>query len=151
MTLIGWHQTIEDAIKENNNPIKPLKDYYCENCKRKTEAESKTMFCRLPEFLIIHINRFIPIDVDNELVIQKDDRNVNYTTKGMKLECYGGIPSKIVNYDLQAIIFHHGENINHGHYTITTFGDTTIHINDEIITSDYIPNATPYILLYRIT
>lgn len=123
--------TIYDLIKETFYSSKDsskdiITNYNCDKCRRTTQATKKTRICRLPPFLIIHLNR-------TSTTFQKNTTYIQFPLKNMKLtEFFCG--KKAISYDLKAAICHHGSSISNGHYNINVVNDNKwICINDSMI------------------
>ena len=128
---------------------RPLDNLYnCDTCPFRTHAkESKTLF-NISNCLIIQLNlfRYDPITYHSTKIAL----NLNIETK---------IENVLLGtLDLQAIIFHHGDAANSGHYTANVkYGESWYSVNDHRVTpiqndSFYCSvndDIVPYLLIYN--
>lgn len=123
----------------------------CKRCKRKTEATKEVTFCRLPQYLIININRFN----EKNGILSKNKKDIQFPLENLEMKCFSGIPSDVVKYNINSIILHHGNKIDYGHYTtIISRRKKWYHINDEDIKeieNPYLEKGNTYILVYEIS
>lgn len=113
-------------------------DYSCERCGVKSEAEKENFFVLLPQFLLVHINRFEQMDC----VIEKNKKIIGFSD----LEIENSV------YKLKGFIEHYGNSINSGHYTTTiVHHDKFIKIDDENIYENAEPEGDIYLLLYELS
>lgn len=132
--------TIEDTIQESLNTFGKIEliNYFCDVCKKNTNAEKENIFCILPKFLFLNVCRF-----------EYKDGKFNKNMK--KIEWSNEIEIDDQKFKLKGLILHHGNSIDYGHYSsIVTYNDDLLHINDEnisvVIDKDI---GDPYIFLYE--
>lgn len=142
--------TLEQCI---DNFCKPEEiDFFCEKCAVKRKAWKKIIFCRLPQYLIININRFQQKIQNNQVIITKNNKNIEYPIDNLSIKS-NNCDSEIINkYSLKGTIFHHGKEIDSGHYTsLININNSLIHINDEeinIVNNQY--QGDTYLFLYKL-
>jgi ubiquitin C-terminal hydrolase len=145
----GSQIKIEDCLNKyfETEKLEGDNQYYCDKCKKKVDAESKSCFKNLPESIIISLNRFeynskgekskIKTEINFEKQLEIEDENKN---KG--------------KYEPISFIVHIGSTTNSGHYfSYVKKEDQWYECNDEKITKlteteifEEIKNA--YIVLY---
>lgn len=127
---------VQDSLNSTCETI-IVNDYFCESCKKCSKAEKDIIFCRLPEYLIIHLN------------ILDYDKNSYFNEKL--------IIDKIINlheynkpklYDLVSSINHLGESFEDGHYVNTLYSSDGVYTFDDEDIHRF-TYGIPYILLYR--
>lgn len=127
-------------------------EFFCERCKAKRKAWKKIIFCRLPQYLIININRFEQIQEEQGITITKNNKHVTFPLENLTIESNNGDEPIMNKYNLNGVIFHHGKQIDSGHYTsLININNSLIHINDEeidIVKDQY--QGDTYLLLYQL-
>ena len=138
--------TLEDCIEEMLIP-EEIDEYFCCRCKKIVKAEKESIIWIFPKYLIFHINRFQNL----EGVINKNNKEIEYPIKCLKFKDFTN--SGFVNYNIKAMIRHHGNTQEFGHYTSTIFeNDLIFTINDENIEKKFQNSndiKNPYLLLYE--
>lgn len=86
----------------------------CDYCKETTEQTIRDSIVRLPEILLVQVNRYD----DTGQRLQHDIEIEEYLTVSDCLRDYETMDSGDATYELYSIIFHHGRSIHCGHYTI---------------------------------
>ncbi|RKP28437.1 cysteine proteinase, partial [Metschnikowia bicuspidata] len=152
-------ETIEDALWKFNETEMLL---YKVEAGNEVVAKKQTFIDELPEILILHLKRF---SYQNERPfgsIEKVTKNVLY---GLKL----AVPPESLsttlrrehrnNYQLTAVIYHHGRNAEGGHYTCDVFrpGRKWLRIDDtavEAVDAECVldmseRDKSAYILMYQ--
>lgn len=129
--------------------------WYCEKCKKHTDATKKTDLWVLPPILIIHLKRFKSDDFGR--AGRKNDSALQYPISGWDLSEAvqsrgGGTPV----YDLYAVSNHLG-GLGGGHYTayaLNRFDDQWYEFNDSNYRaidpqSTFATSSSPYLLFYN--
>lgn len=127
--------------------------WYCNECKKLTNAEKSISFRELPKILIIQLKRF-NYDLRSYLKI---DTTIKYPLEGLDLRKYVSDQDqyKNVRYELVAVSNHYGSLLC-GHYT--TYGKNTENNQwysyddkwvDKIDKSRVESNKDAYVLIYR--
>ena len=102
--------------------------YECLRCKTLVNAVKKSSCMCLPKLLIVHLKRF---NVDISGTRTKICLHVRCPLKGLILpsELHG-----VKEYDLTAVIYHHGGELDRGHYTTCVqIGGVFYDCNDEVV------------------
>lgn len=127
-------------------------EFFCERCKTKRKAWKKIILCRPPQYLIININRFQQTKEEQGITITKNNKSITFPLENLTIESNNGDEPTINKYNLKGCIFHHGKQIDSGHYTsLININDSLIHINDEeieIVNDQY--QGDVYLLLYQL-
>lgn len=142
--------TLEQCIENFCEP--EVIDFFCEKCALQRKAWKKIIFCRLPQYLIINVNRFQQSIHNNKVTIAKNNKKIEYPLENLQIKS-NNCDSEIINkYSLKGTIFHHGNEINSGHYTsLININNSLIHINDEelnIVNDQY--KGDTYLFLYKL-
>ena len=129
--------------------------WYCEKCKKHTDATKKTDLWVLPPILIIHLKRFKYDDFGR--AGRKNEAALKYPISGWDLSKSirsrgGGTPV----YDLYAVSNHLG-GLGGGHYTayaLNRFDDQWYEFNDSIYRTvdpytTFETSSSPYLLFYN--
>jgi Ubiquitin carboxyl-terminal hydrolase len=129
--------------------------WYCEKCKKHTDATKKTDLWVLPPILIIHLKRFKHDDFGR--AGRKNEAVLKYPITGWDLSNAvksrgGGTPT----YDLYAVSNHLG-GLGGGHYTayaLNRFDDRWYEFNDSTYSSidpktTFEQSSSPYLLFYN--
>ncbi len=149
--IIMTSEKLEYCLQSFCNIEKLEEKRPCKRCKKNTEATKEVTFCRLPQYLIININRFN----DTHGTLSKNKKNIQFPLENLEMKCFSGIPSDVVKYKINSIILHHGNDISYGHYTtIISRKNKWYHINDEDVQEINNPlseTGNTYILLYEIS
>lgn len=130
--------------------------YLCPNCKKKQKSTKRFWIRRLPNVLCLHLKRFRW----NNYLRTKLETFVEYPLRSLDMSQYvlsnkhetrrSGKGS--TEYDLAAVIVHHGSGVGSGHYTAyATHGGCWHHFNDSNVTvceEDTVANSNAYILFY---
>ena len=104
---------LENFIKEET-----IEDYHCEKCDKKITNIKNVLIDKIPNFLIIHLQRitfsyetFNMVKINNYIKFDKTLNTKNYTVNKDNDE----IPLEYFDYDLLGIIIHSG-TAQYGHY-----------------------------------
>ncbi|XP_063783664.1 ubiquitin carboxyl-terminal hydrolase 44 [Pseudophryne corroboree] len=143
------------------------KIYACDQCNTKrrkfsskpvvlTEAQKQLMVCGLPQVLRLHLKRFrwsgrnhrekIGVHVRFDQILNMEPYCCRESTATLKSDSF--------NYDLSAVVMHHGKGFGSGHYTAYCYnpeGGFWVHCNDSKLyacTVDEVCKAQAYILFY---
>jgi len=139
-----------------------IHDYHCEKCKRNTLALKKIYLQTLPSFLIIVLKRYNTERYNTERynterynterynTESKNNKLINYPIENMKIrETESG---NIFNYNLYAVIYHHGNSEN-GHYNCSVKINTKWYFIDDqnvqLMNKIENNNSNSYILFYN--
>ena len=123
-----------------------------------TSCKAGTLIERYSSYLIFHIQRF---RMENGRVV-KIKRFVEYPknfvipskylTPGLRLAVESG-HEVAPSYGLKAIIEHHGDSANSGHYTCVVLNEGSwLHADDQVIrpvNMEFVRNRMAYVLLYQ--
>lgn len=108
--------TLDECLKKYISPNKLDKNnmWYCDKCKRRSEAEKKMSIWSTSKYLIISYKRYINLNITSV----KDDRIIKAPFHSLDLSSYVEDNKYNENiYDLCAVTIHSG-NMNNGHYII---------------------------------
>ncbi|KAK3585299.1 hypothetical protein CHS0354_040246 [Potamilus streckersoni] len=130
--------------------------YRCSNCKMKQRSTKKFWIRRLPNVLCLHLKRFrwnssfrVKIETHVDFPLQSLDMN-KYLLNNMH-ETRGSC-SGSNQYDLAAVIVHHGSGAGSGHYTAYVLNEGQwYHFNDSTVTAcdtETVAKCKAYILFY---
>lgn len=130
--------------------------YMCSNCKQKQRSTKKFWIRRLPNVLCLHIKRFrwqsffrVKLDAFVEFPLNGLDMN-KYVLNNLH-ETRGNF-SGSNEYDLAAVIVHHGSGAGSGHYTAYAMHEGQwYHFNDSTVTAcdkETVARCKAYILFY---
>jgi len=148
---INGKNTLYECLSEYVKPITLDENnmWYCEKCKRKSQAEKKLSIWSTSEYLIIAYKRYVNITIASI----KDDSHIESPFENLDLSPYVEDNRSNENiYDLDSFTVHSG-NLNNGHYVTSrkidgqwvTFNDSTvIHVNEGDIN-----NCSAYYLVYK--
>ncbi|XP_069137044.1 ubiquitin carboxyl-terminal hydrolase 3-like isoform X1 [Argopecten irradians] len=130
--------------------------YMCSNCKQRQRSTKKFWIRRLPNVLCLHIKRFrwqsfFRMKLETFIEFPLRELNMNryvldnlHETRGS----YGGSSQ----YDLAAVIVHHGSGAGSGHYTAYAMHEGQwYHFNDSTVTPcdpEVVAKCKAYILFY---
>ncbi|KAM8934807.1 ubiquitin carboxyl-terminal hydrolase 20 isoform 2-T2 [Pelodytes ibericus] len=146
--------TLEDCLAAffAADELKGDNMYSCERCKKLRNGVKYCKVLRLPEILCIHLKRF-----RHEVMYSfKINSHVSFPLEGLNLrpflakECV----SHITNYDLLAVICHHG-TAGSGHYISycqNVINGQWYEFDDQYVTEVHetvVQNAEAYVLFYR--
>jgi ubiquitin C-terminal hydrolase len=143
--------TLEECLA---NYVKPVtldekNKWFCEKCKRRSQAEKKMSIWTTAEYLIISYKRYVNLLINTV----KDDRAIIAPFHELDLSPYVEDNKKDKNmYDLCAVTVHSG-NMNNGHYVIArkvennwvVFNDNTV----VPVSENDINNGSAYYLVYK--
>ena len=134
--------------------------YFCQNCQHLTEARHNILINKLPNIVILHLNRF-----SMQFSITKAARNIGIP-KYLSFDewCTTNCINKRKVYQLYSVILHTGSSCTSGHYTVLIkrsndewilFNDDNLHILtyqqfNDIISPLSVSLCTPYILFYSV-
>ena len=91
-------------------------EYFCRNCRDKTEACKQLKVLKAPKYLTILLKRFETICIDGQFVQRKDDRKIEYPPVLDMTLFMKGKQNRPVLYRLQGVLIHSGGRTNTGHY-----------------------------------
>ena len=120
---------------------------HCDNCKKETKRERMTKFYKLPQFLVISINRYNNL---GQKVSSPIDIN-----QSIKLSNFALIYNKNnISLDLISCVNHYGD-VNSGHYTCFNFVDKkiiddTTNIDIDNTSKILKQNRQAYIVFYKV-
>jgi ubiquitin C-terminal hydrolase len=142
----GIHELFANTLKTEN-----VKSYKCEECKKSTSCTKTNYLINLPDYLIIHLNRFKTTDKK----ISKINNLVNFPIDNLDVTEYFH-PSEKNNwvYSLYAVNYHSGTTEN-GHYwsNCKNLDDNWYIFNDEntskFLNNQCIVTNEAYILFYH--
>ncbi|XP_064608522.1 ubiquitin carboxyl-terminal hydrolase 3-like [Liolophura sinensis] len=130
--------------------------YMCSNCKKRQRSTKKFWIRRLPNVLCLHIKRFRW----NTCFRVKLETFVDFPLRGLDMSRYvlnnlhetRGSYSGSNEYDLAAVIVHHGSGAGSGHYTAYAIHEGRwYHFNDSTVTAceeETVAKCKAYILFY---
>eukprot|EP00924_Labyrinthula_sp_SR-Ha-C_P012317 snap_masked-scaffold_10-processed-gene-2.43-mRNA-1 protein AED:1.00 eAED:1.00 QI:0/0/0/0/1/1/2/0/164 len=122
--------------------------YFCDHCRKKTDAVKKLFFADVPEVLCLHLNRFhseistqqqnsfLPSFLSSKNDIRQEELSRVSFSLDINLESF--VYSKKLlsggsRYNLIGLIKHHG-SVNSGHYIAQTFQSNKIlQFGDDIV------------------
>jgi ubiquitin C-terminal hydrolase len=143
-------ENVHDVSSAIDQCILPeyISEFHCQYCNRFTSADKVTSFSRLPNYLIIHMNRFKPVSTEFGIEYSKNNQGIKLNQE---------IVIEQTHYVIKGAIFHHSGCINYGHYTSVIFvrelGYRCIFINDDEITvsdwNDNILKNNTYLVIYE--
>ena len=168
---IKGNKTLEDCLEKFTGEEK-IEDYHCEKCDKKITHIKKVLIDKLPNILILHLQRiafnyetFLMQKINDEVAFEKEINIKKYTfeknNKNIKKENY--------DYELIGVIIHSG-TAQYGHYysvifsqdkkydnkwykfndtsvTETTYEQMKRDIENDNHNREY--NPSPYMLLYQ--
>lgn len=130
-----------------------IEGYACDNCHQSCVASKRMVIHRLPKILTIVLKRFCYTAAGS---LAKNDAIVSYPLDNLDLSGIGG-PDAVksdAQYDLKALIIHHGLSLRKGHYTSVCYNenlDAWYHFNDAKVTrveDNQVPAFEAYMLMY---
>lgn len=129
--------------------------YFCETCKEKRTASKRNQVHKLPEVFIVHINRTAWQMHGKK---EKLKHKVSFPLEDLDMRPFSAPevqPADGYLYDLSALVCHHGNSVDTGHYTAfckDAERNVWLLFDDEKVTvcSDTRPvlSAEAYLLLY---
>lgn len=141
--------TLEECLKKYISPITLDKEnkWYCDKCKRKTQAVKKMSIWSTSEYLIISYKRYM--NIMNSSI--KDDRLIYSPLKNLDMNKF--VESHENNmYDLLTIVYHIG-NLNSGHYVCARKINKKWFIFDDeevqLIDKEELNKGVSYYLVYQ--
>lgn len=143
-------KSIEECFN-NFCQVETLRDdnkYYCENCKEYTNATKKISFIDMPNNLIINLKRFMYVKKNNNIIIKKNKKIINFDLDKLSID----IGHKICEYNLTSVCSHYG-TCNYGHYiSFVKKNNIWYRVDDDfVIPEQDLPNIikNAYILFYE--
>ena len=139
--------TLEDCFKYNQN-IAPLNDYYCNNCKKTSNALFANFISVSPNIIIIILNRGVGLQYKVRIDFEENLNLKNYV-EFFKDEAF---------YELIGVVTHYGESGASGHFMArckSPIDGFWYLYNDAIIqkleyfTKENFLQGNPYILFYK--
>lgn len=141
--------TIEDCLKsfEEVDELDERNTIYCRRCKTHVRGTKKMDIYKLPNYLIMHLNRF----KRHGYSCQKNGAQVNFPLEGLVMETHSG---EKISYDLYAVSNHYG-SMGGGHYTAYgkningnwyDFNDSSVSLLRDISS---ITSSAAYVLFYK--
>ena len=130
---------IKNCLKKYFEPIRNIKSYHCEKCKKKREISKQYIVKKNPTILVLHLNRF--------------------NNFGKKLTKHVNFESEIMfnkkKYSLFGIVDHIGSTIQFGHYVsyIRSGNNIWYRMNDSsvnIVNNNNVRRLKPYMLFYNL-
>ena len=133
--------------------------YRCSSCQQITETTKSITLRKLPEVLCIHFKRFKWTDG----VKSKLTTTVRFPLTGLDMSRYMNHPEgegssgdePNTEYDLVAVVMHHGSGMRSGHYTsfaLNSVSQQWYHFDDNHVTHAHawdVQDSEPYILFYQ--
>jgi ubiquitin C-terminal hydrolase len=121
--------TLEQCL-ESFSKWERIEGYKCDNCNQICGSAKRIKIQRLPQVLCIVLKRFC---FTARGTLAKNDAEVVFPLYGLNVA--GVCDEKVgnTNYDLKAIIMHHGVSLRKGHYTSICYNsreDSWFHFND---------------------
>jgi ubiquitin C-terminal hydrolase len=123
--------------------------YFCNQCKKKVEANKQFVLTRLSPVIIFQFKRF----KQQGTLLQKNTDDIDFPFS-INLKKYTENKEDKI-YELRSVIHHEGNSPQHGHYTtyIKSIDDKWLYCNDENVTIetnlDLIKDDDAYILIYE--
>lgn len=147
---------LEDCLKSFTD-VEELEDtelYMCRSCNRRQRSTKKFWIRRLPNVLCLHLKRFRW----SSFMRTKVETYVEFPIRGLNMNKYilnvhntrdlGGSN----DYDLAAVVVHHGSGAGSGHYTAYALNEGQwYHFNDSTVTAcdvETVAKCKAYILFY---
>jgi len=141
--------------------IEQLEDtelYMCSTCKTKQKSTKKFWIRRLPNVLCLHLKRFrwssyFRVKVDTYVEFPLCGLNMSHYVLNNSYETRNSSSGGGCNeYDLAAVIVHHGSGAGSGHYTsYATHDGSWYHFNDSTVTpcdKETVTRCKAYMLFY---
>jgi ubiquitin C-terminal hydrolase len=133
---INEHDNVYDMLKDVIYNEEEIKDYSCDNCKKKGNCKKITKWIEYPNYLVIILNRFNNNNTKNKKHIQMNEMYM--------------LNNKEYNYCCS--VHHFGETVG-GHYMSVVKNNETYYVFDDssigYTNSDNVYNSnTSYILFY---
>jgi len=126
--------------------------------KNKTEVDAtrRITFHELPRVMIFQLKYFIYTDEGLKKITKPMEYSMDLLLD-RELLFNRGKTGSARQYKLFAVVFHHGEKAEGGHYTVDIFhGGQWVHVDDTKITPvnndhvlNFLPPRVPYLLFYR--
>ena len=136
----------EEELLNNENM------WYCNKCKKHKKAKKQIKLYKMPKYLIIQLKKFEnKVGFFNNINEKKKEVFIKYPINNLDLSDFiENEEQKKYNYDLYAVIQHHGK-INEGHYTaICNINDNWVLYNDsQLFKMDNPVTDDAYILFYK--
>jgi len=141
--------TLDDCFKYNQN-IGPLNDYYCNNCKKTSNALFANFISVLPNIIIIILNRGVGLQYKVRIDFE-ENLNLNNYVEFFKDQAF---------YELMGVVTHYGESGASGHFMArckSPIDGFWYLYNDAIVqklgyfTKENFLQGNPYILFYKKT
>jgi ubiquitin C-terminal hydrolase len=134
------------------NKLEGDNKWYCPECKKKRKATKKSKITKLPNNLILQLNRF-GYSTHSSKITEDVIYHETLTIPNAILDEKCTLETKQIRYKLKAVIKHHGSSLNEGHYTVTVLGKNSKWYNingDEIALNKGFDHSTSaYWLLYE--
>ena len=129
--------SIKNSLKKYFQPLKNIKSYNCQKCKKKREITKQYIIKTAPKILTLHINRFNNFG-------KKLTKHINFD---LSLNLFQK------TYNLYAIVDHIGSSLKFGHYVsyIKSASNIWYRMNDSsvnIVNNNVVKRLRPYILFY---
>lgn len=123
--------------------------YNCKNCCKGQQANRKTTIAKLPQYLMLSLNRFSWKKGNSEVL--KTEEAVEIQIDGLDLSQFTSQPNS--TYDLVSVVNHYGSSKG-GHFTTLVRNDDTWYEMQEKafyeIDEEFIQSGNAYMLLYRL-
>lgn len=145
----------------NSESMSGENQYQCDICNKKTNAIRNTSIWHPPNKLIIHLKRFVNIEIKNgtntHIITKKISSLIKFPINNFNIESYLSNIKNNVIYDLYGVICHNG-GLDKGHYVAYTKNpinnkwyifddDDVLHIEENKIYNEIVNNKA-YILFY---
>lgn len=136
----------DDELKGDNM-------YSCDKCKKLRNGVKSAKVLALPEMLCIHLKRFR----HDYSFSSKVHTRVEFPLEQLDMRPYlhKRCKDSVTQFDLTAVICHHGAGGGHGHYTAYALNDRNnlwYEFDDQFVTKvdpQQVLNSEAYVLFYR--
>eukprot|EP00828_Plagiopyla_frontata_P048501 TRINITY_DN9313_c0_g1_i4.p3 TRINITY_DN9313_c0_g1~~TRINITY_DN9313_c0_g1_i4.p3 ORF type:complete len:353 (-),score=60.67 TRINITY_DN9313_c0_g1_i4:149-1207(-) len=131
------NQKTLQASFENFTKEEMIQDYLCENCDKKVDMTKKSMLRKLPNILLIHLQRII-FDLDllqNMKIISKNEFSETFDISPYTYEdTNNSLNSEPIIYNLKGIVVHQGSaDVGHYYSFIKIQKKKWLEFNDSVI------------------
>ncbi|OTF81963.1 ubiquitin carboxyl-terminal hydrolase 20-like protein, partial [Euroglyphus maynei] len=133
--------------------------YHCGNCKKLCNGIKCIRIKRLPEILIVHLNRYQNVNS----VVRKITSQLNFPLNDFSLKSFltesmaATVADEDAQYDLVAVVCHNGTQVTNGHYICYAMNEVNLDwyefddIHVSYVSKDRILSmaSSAYILIYQ--
>lgn len=138
--LAEYNDNLEEFLDDlSENDV--INDLYCSKCEKNTGCTKISVFAPIAPILFIRFKRY-----DNSLFRLNDTINIEHDIEVRDLNGY-------INYKLRAVVYHHGNSLSSGHYTVDiNIDDYWYSYNDNIVIfmdDGPVCSKNVYILMYE--